>query len=288
MISLRTNYIFTAIIVFTVAVIFTGCSFQDENRKDVIARVGDNYLTVDEVTKNLPSYLSDKEKSDFGEKFVENWVINQILYQNAVQEGTVLSDQQKNELKKLHDSYIIRNFLDVKLASSAGAVTKEQIEKYYQKHQTDYLFTKPAYHLVQLMLEERNKEIFREIKNSKNLLSVLKKYRLISRPGEPMVNGDIGFVEVSSLNPRIARALRYKKIGEVTSPIKIEGKYFFLQLLEKKNPGDPKPLSLVEDEIRTLVEIQSRDALKEKLIKKLRTMYVIETFLSKLKNEVIN
>jgi parvulin-like peptidyl-prolyl isomerase len=95
-------------------------------------------------------------------------------------------------------------------------------------------------------------------------------------------------VEVASLNPRIAKNLKYRKEGEITPPIKINGKYFFFQLLEVKKPGDVKPVELVKDEIEMMLKARKKAEFRENLIKSLRSNYVIETFLSKLKSEVIN
>jgi len=284
MIHRNIKYIYLIILLTFAALLLVNCSGgQNDENSEIAARVNDKIITVQEVLDLIPSYLSDAEKKSYSEKIVEKWVVEQILYQNSLKNGTVLTDIQITQIERLTISYIIQNFMDVQSSAENIKIRDNEINQYYEKHKDDYRFDKPVYHIYQLMLETWDKEIADEIKKASDLMATMNKYRLQSRPGEPVVNGDLGFVEVASLNPKIARVLKYKKEDDVTTSIKIDGKYFFIELVEKKKPGDYKPVKLVKSEIVTMLNMRHKSKHKEDLVKKLRSDFIIETFLSKLK-----
>ena len=70
-------------------------------------------------------------------------------------------------------------------------------------------------------------------------------------------------------------ASEVEKESDVTTSIKIDGKYFFIELVEKKKPGDHKPVKLVNSEIITMLNMRHKSNFKEDLVKKLRSDFYL-------------
>lgn len=271
-------------IIIILLIIFTiSCDrWEDIDDSKVVARVGEDYLTIDEVNSMLPDYLSNEEKNVYSEKFVESWITEQILYQTAKANNLSLTDKQKNYLNKLERSYLIGNYIDIRNLEQQKDVPFNLINNYYRKHLEDYEFDGPRIRLTQIMFETRVKDIFDEIKKTGDLNEIVKKYRLFSRPGESTVNGDLGFVDPELLNPVIRRRIRYLKVGDYTGPFTLQNKFVFVQVTDKKKKGDPIPIEFVKDEIKKIVDFQQRQEIRKQLIKEKRSNYIIETFMSRL------
>ena len=262
--------------------------WQSVDDKEVVARVDEFYLTIDQVKSLIPPYLSEKEKRSVSEKIVESWVVNQILYQTALQNNLTLSKIQKRYIDQLEQDYIIQNYLDVKALELRESITETAISNYYNSHLDDYLFKENNIRLTQLVFETRVKDIFNEIREVGNLNTIIQKYQLQSRPGENVINGDLGYIDQPKLTSLMNRRTRYLKIGEYTGPILINKKFVFVQVTDRKKKGDQIPLYLVEDEIKVILEYLQRQDIKENLIKKRKPDFVVETFMSRLEYGVLD
>lgn len=263
-------------------------NWQSADDREVVARVDEFYLTIDQVKSLIPPYLSEKEKRSVSEKIVESWVVNQILYQTALQNNLTLTKNQKRYIDQLEQDYIIQNYLDVKALELIESITETAISNYYNSHLDDYLFRENNIRLTQIVFETRVKDIFNEIREVGNLNTIIQKYRLQSRPGETVINGDLGYIDQSKLNSLMNRRTRYLKIGEYTGPISVNKKFIFVQVTDRKKKGDQIPLYLVEDEIKMILEHLQRQDIKENMIKIRKHDFIVETFMSRLEYGVLD
>ncbi|MBE6306597.1 MAG: peptidyl-prolyl cis-trans isomerase [Bacteroidales bacterium] len=60
-----------------------GCYDKQENRHNALARVGDQYLTSQEVEAEIPAGLSDSARVAFANQYVDEWISSQLIYMVA-------------------------------------------------------------------------------------------------------------------------------------------------------------------------------------------------------------
>lgn len=60
-----------------------GCYGKQENRQDVLARVGDQYLTRQDVEAEIPAGLNDSARVAFANQYIDEWISSQLIYMVA-------------------------------------------------------------------------------------------------------------------------------------------------------------------------------------------------------------
>jgi hypothetical protein len=122
-----------------VSVVFFSCNSKNEEAKTAIGRVGENFLFKEDIGDIVPKGSSSKDSLLILNRYVEDWIHDQLLIQKAEDN---LSEEQKNVEKQLqeyrnslityeYEKELIRQHLDT-------LVTIEEIEKYYEAHKDDF------------------------------------------------------------------------------------------------------------------------------------------------------
>ncbi|RMF57121.1 MAG: hypothetical protein D6748_11890 [Calditrichaeota bacterium] len=266
------------LIIMSGLLILSGCQRNQHNPTEIVARVGDAYLTRDVVLHFLPKDIDAQQKKFFIRRIVEQWIDNQILAQKALQEGYTLSELDQWKLENLKVELLAAQFISSK-TQQHFTVTDREIEEYYQNHQEEFRRDYDEVHLVHLFLEELDNTLVKEIRDSKSLIEVIQKNYLDQRVTpvlEP--NGDLGYVIKDRLRPEFKRAIRGTKTGLIYGPIRTKDGYHYLQVLDRQPAGSIRTLDLVKDDIRLRLEAQKRHEYIKMLKESLRKDFTVETF----------
>lgn len=113
--------------------LLTACGNNPE--KNAVARVGDKYLSREEVTSIIPPSTSHDDSLRIANAYINKWVKQELLLQQA---EANLPDSQKNVERELRDyrnslltykykTQLVRQRMDT-------IVTNEQIEAYYRSN----------------------------------------------------------------------------------------------------------------------------------------------------------
>ncbi len=266
---------FYAVLLF---VLMMGCSHNAPPQSEIVARVGNAYLTKDIVESLLPPQLSPKHRSFFVKRIVEQWIDNQVLAQKAQEEDLALSTVDQWKLQNLKLELLASKFLEKK-TQQQFPVTDREIEEYYQANQEEFKREHDEVHLVHVFFEKPDKAIIREIRQSKSLLEVIHKNYLdqqITKVLEP--NGDLGYVVTEQLRPEFRRAIRGTKTGLIYGPIYSKDGIHYLQVLDRQPAGSIRSLELVKDTIKAHLEAQKRQTYIKMIKQSVRKDFAIETF----------
>lgn len=246
--------------------------------EEIVARVGDAYLTRDMVLSLTPENLKREEREFFFRRMVEQWVDNQVLARKAVQEGMELSYRELWQIRNLETDMLAAKFLDSRIKTSFP-VSERDIEAYYTANPEQFKRKMEEVHLVHLYLEQLDNTIVNEIRQSRSLVEVIKQNyldRQVNRVIEP--NGNLGYVAVEQLRDKFKQAIRGAQSGGIYGPIRTEDGYHFLQVLDRQPAGSLKPLELVHDEIATRLQIARRHEAIKKLKETIRQEFEAETY----------
>jgi hypothetical protein len=257
----------------------SGCDFFSSDSDDVVvARVNESTLNIGDVQGQIPQYLPEADKQIFAEKLVEEWVIRQMLSQEADKRGIKTNQLQENQLANLRQDYIIRNMLNEYAKELRDSVTAAEVKTYYQSHLNDFAVSEPHVRIEIVATENRNRDFENEFRNGQNLSEIIDKYGY-----KKFYFGDANaFMPLSSLNLRLAREIQKIRDQKIHGPVVINRKYYYFQVYEKIEKGGSLPLLTVEEKIRSILALRKRNKQRETLIKEIRTDYVIETFVSRL------
>ncbi len=266
------------LLLLTIWAWFQSCQDNRPKPGEIVARVGDAYLTRETVLSLLPPELETHEREFMLKRIIDQWVDNQVLAQAAKREGLKISEVELWEIRNLQNELPATKFLKSRVPGSFP-VTDQEIEDYYQTYQEQFRRDEDEVHLIHLYLEHLDRAIVKEIRSTKSLLEVIKKNyldRQINRINEP--NGDLGYVPVKSLQPKFQRAIRGKKTGVIYGPIKIEQGYHYLQVIDRQPAGSIRSLDLVQDEIISRLQLKKQQQFSEELLNRYRKDFRAETF----------
>jgi hypothetical protein len=268
-------------LIFTVLPVFffiSGCKNGGSQGKEIVAKVGNDYLTRDVVLSLTPNTLNGEDREFFIKRIIEQWIDNQTLARKAVEEGFELTAKEHWQIGNLEADMLATKYLDTKMKLNY-LVTDKEIEDYYEANQNQFKRQFEEVHLVHLYFEQLDKTIAKEIRQSKSLLEVITKNyldRQINRIIEP--NGDLGYVPLAQIRDKFQKAFSRKKTGVIYGPIKSEDGYHYLQVLDRQPAGSIRSLELVRDEITTYLQVAKRHQAIKILKEEIRKEFKVETF----------
>lgn len=267
----------------TLVILFAGCQSKSIPDIEIIAKVGDQYLTRDQLLKWMPPNLPEEQKAIVARQYIDRWVQKTSMAITAEKEGVELSPYEDWSIENLKKEMLVQRYIDAKLPRDI-IITDEEISNYYDKNKDEFIRDQNEVHLVQLYLENLDKAIAEEIRELKSLQEVIQKNFLENQVNRMVEkNGDLGYVPEENLRPEIQRIVRTGSTGKIYGPIKIESGYYYFQMMDKQKAGSYRSLDLMKDDIRTRLISIKREKLSEDLAKKIAEKMDIEVHMEHIK-----
>ena len=269
----------TLILIF----LLISCRREPEPPEDMVAQVNDQYLRYEQLEYSIPSGLEDDVSMALRKEIISKWIENDVFYQAAVSEGLKLSERDQFFVDEYRKALLVQDFLDQKLNRNYQ-VSQKEINSYYEDHKNEFIRRKDEVHIIHLLLEQRDNAIFREIGQSDDLLTIIKKYYFDQKSTKERPNNDLGYVELDNLPDSFVRTLRRMRVGAVSRPVRSDQGYHFLQLIDRQEKGSHRNQELVKNEILIRLKRQRRLEEKERLLKSIKEEAQIQTYLSKIQD----
>lgn len=257
---------------------FLGCQKNQPDPLEIVARVGNQYLTRETLNSLVPPETPGENRDLLIKNLIEKWIERQVMAQTAQKEGIKLAPGDSWQIESVRLEMYAKELLKSKIPENFN-ITDKEVEDYYDSNKSHFSRKKDEVHIVHLYLEKLDRAITTEIKQSSSLMDVMQKNfldRQISRVVEP--NGDLGYVEVDLLRPELKNGIRGTKTGIIYGPIKTDEGYHFLQVLDRKPANSVRRLELVRAEILDLLRIEKRQQMVRSYKEKIKKDFQIETF----------
>ncbi|MEJ2635245.1 MAG: peptidyl-prolyl cis-trans isomerase [Calditrichia bacterium] len=272
------KYLIIPVVLISMILGLMGCHKDSVPFIEIVAKVGDNYLTRSELEKWMPPNVPEEQKEAVVRQYINRWVQRTTLALGARNDGISLTSYEKWSIENLEKEMLSQKYLETKLPKEI-IVTDQEISNYYDENKDEFVRDEDEVHLVQLFLENPDQAIAGEIRESKLLLDVIQKNYLDSQMNRMMEkNGDIGYVEVRNLRPEIARRVKSGSTGRIYGPVRIESGYYYFQMLDKQKKGSVRSQDLVEDDIRLRLINAKKESLVEDIAKKMSEKYSVEIY----------
>lgn len=120
-----------------------GCRGKQKSAQDVLARVGTATFTQQQLDDVMPSGLSDSAQMVFANRYIDNWIAEELLYEMACKN---LPDVER--LEKLVQEYrrdlfcheYRKRLSDERVAAS---IPEDTLQQFYQEHSLEFKLHKP-------------------------------------------------------------------------------------------------------------------------------------------------
>jgi foldase protein PrsA len=258
-----------------------GCKQKTELPDDLVAQVNDQHLLKTQLQYSVPERLDDELALALKRNLISKWVENEMLYQSALKEGLSLNAKEEFLIEKYKRSLLVQRYLSQKLNKNYK-ISQKDIENYYRDHKKEFYRREDEVHIIHLLLEQRDNAIFKELRESRELLKLIKKYYFDDKSTSERPNGDLGYVPVKDIPETFVKSLKKMKTGAISKPIKTSHGYHFLQLLDWQKKGSQIDIELVKNKIILRLKRERREKDFERLKNELKEKFQIQTYLSKI------
>jgi hypothetical protein len=227
-----------------------GCKSKPVPPVAVLARVGEKFLSDEEV-KAWESYLpNDKLTPESRANFIRNWVEKELLVSAALEKGLDDDPWVESRIDELHRELLTSRLLELDASSHLPPTTKEVLE-YFNQHSNEFIWKNLHLEVVYWHSPE------------KPPLDKLRAGMTQNRPS-PLFPSEVSSIDSGrfdiddpeTVDPIVWRHFAWMAVGQLGFPTAIRGSYWLFRVERRDEPGTPQRLEDVVDEITSrLIEI---------------------------------
>ena len=249
---------------------FTGCSESSEP-VPLIARVGEITLSKAKLNDRMPAMGDAETRARRQEEFVENWVRQELLYQEAL---TLKLDENARIIDLVAQTrrdLLIASLLERKFGGHGIDLTEDDIKHYYNNHQEDFLRDAAeikARHI--LLTSQRDANAHRQVilQHGGDFETMAQEHSLDH--GTSQLGGDLGYF-TQEQDPILWKACRQQGLNSLSKPQRTSYGYHLIQVLDRQDSGTVKKLEQVRELIVATIVRERQRSRVEELIDRLKT-----------------
>lgn len=253
----------------------------DEVSREILQNMVDRILIIKDFRAQgmiIPqSYLN----SLFDERLNRDFEGDRALLQQFLQAENKTMREYRAELEE----EVIVSYMQGQMRGSVTEVSPERIRQFYEENKQRFT-QEESVHLRMIMLrpdsqmnrdqaEEMAVEIATKLEAGADFTELAKAH---SRDTRARTGGDWGWIERSTLQPRLADVAFSLQKGQHSQPIELQGIQYILFVEDRKDAG-VQPLSEVREQIEwTITSMLSRQA-QQRWLENLRQKYYVRYIL---------
>ena len=250
--------------------LFLGC--QKGTGEKELVRVNDVSISLEEfreITERQSlegklRLLKEKDRRDF----LENYLITrEVLYQEASKKGYDKNRQIMGKIEDIKRAMVIEAFLEDTL-NKRGDVSDKEIQRYYKEHKD--LFTEPEEIKIRQIIVESEpilQEVLMKLSRGESFEKLASTYN-VGKYRED--GGNFGSIKRGQLSPVLAQfeeaAFSLRNKGEISEVVKTPFGYHIIRLDDKRGTA-LKPLGLVKERIRLVLQSEKKQAARAAYVK---------------------
>lgn len=227
---------------------------------EVVATYSDGKLTSDELVvelQRLPQRSRSMMDAEARKRFVENYVLNDLLYAEGMREGLGGDPDIERQVNDLRRRLVVQRV--VRKLQDMAPVTDEQVKAYYDANPDRYSTTTIKARHILVKDEAKAKELQAQVKEAPEQFGDVAKANSADT-ASARKGGDLGFFGRGRMVPEFeASAFALKTPGEISEIVKTPYGYHIIQLEERRD-GEQKPFDQVKEQIRATLRNEAMQA----------------------------
>jgi hypothetical protein len=246
---------------YTFFLFLTGCDKTDSYQsEEVIARVDDSELTLDEVLRQAPITALGADTAEAVKRYAEQWIEQQVAIQHAERIGIPDNNSFRDKLDTWYEQLLTAELKENILAEHEDDITVSDQEalSYYQQYKDQFMLGNKyiRYRHLTTNSREEAEQANRELSNGIDWELIVDRYSL--NPELELRNATMYWPEelAAAEIPALNNYLRVMGITE-RSPIHYHGgRYHLLQLMDIKSEGESPELDWLIPQIKEWLRLE--------------------------------
>jgi EpsD family peptidyl-prolyl cis-trans isomerase len=223
------------LLIIPLVYLFAGCA-KEGQKGAYLAKVGNVQITqadFERELKNLPSFAQKIFEGKEGkEKFLNELVKRELLYQEALKKGLDNNPEYKRKVEEFKKITLISQLLETEITSKAE-VTDQDVKNYYEKHKEDFSpFLEARVSLIRVKTEDEANKIRERLVKGEDFAKIAKSSSIDQ--GSAKNGGDLGYLSRNQLTPELEAVVSKLNTGEISEPIKVQNGYDIVKITDKK------------------------------------------------------
>ena len=256
---------------------FNACSKKTETKGPYLVKVGNAKITeadLDRELKNLPEFAQALFAGSSGkERFLDELVKKEILYQEAVKKGIDKDPQYTAKVEDFKKITLVGLLLE-KVIEAKSKVNPQDVKDYYEKNK-DEVSPASQMRVSQIIVKTSDEanSIYEKLKKGEDFAKIAKQNSL--DPGSAKNGGDLGYLAKGQMKPEIESVAVKLKVGAFSPPVKIPGGYLIVKVTDKKL-GKPLEFDKVKNLIAQRLAAEKQKDAFDSYLDELRKSYKVE------------
>ncbi|KPJ53651.1 hypothetical protein AMJ39_03870 [candidate division TA06 bacterium DG_24] len=248
-----------------------GCG-QREGEEEILARVDDATLTLDEFLSQIPEEVRPLLTRQNMENHVKRWADTQLFYREAMRRGLDRDPEVAPKLENLRREILVGELLSREMEEKAQ-VTDEDVAAYYREHEDDYATEIKVAHILVSTPGEAQR-ILEEIRADGDFAELARAWSLDESSRER--GGELPYFTRGSGVPDFEDACFALELGEVSDVVETGYGYHVIKMISHRPAGKIVVLEEIEDELRGYMMAMRQDELLSSWLDELRAGARIE------------
>ncbi len=271
-------------IIFSLFIFFlvmhAGCQ-QSNPEQQVIVRVGDEKLTLDQLLEDIPPAMRSQISREDLQEYLSRWINSQILYQEARRRQLDAKVDVRRELRKLEVDLIANALLEEELDKPLD-ISDEEIQRYYETNRNSFVRTSQEIQAMHVQCNDQASadSLYRILLGGTDFVSSAKRF---ATKGSDTTSWEAYFSEEET-TPEIADHVFRLPVGTISKPVPSEFGYHVFKILNRFPTGTTRELAQMRPQIIAKLEVEKRQARYRQLLTDLKSNTIVETNLAMLDN----
>ena len=244
-----------------------------------MARVGDQYLTREEVDALLEAVPAGQDSAAVQEQFVRQWTTQALLYWEAERRGLGNNPDVQRRLRENERSVLVSALLDELYREASEPAEPAAIQSYFEQHQEQLRLREPFVRVRYLAAAsadeagEARQQIQQAAPATADSLwqALVRRFATDAEAALALSGTHYPEQRLFARQPALQEALSGLEPGEA-APVLAQGDslFYVLQLVDRVPAGTVPELAWVEGELQQHLAIETRKQMLERQVQRLR------------------
>jgi hypothetical protein len=240
----------------------------------IVARVGNDYLTLAELKESIPPEYSDVITRDQNVLYVRQWINTEILYQEAVRLGIDQEPVIKARLERMRKDLLSTELMSRSASASNVEIGDQAIREYYESNREQFVREYNVVRYEDIVVPDVN--VAFEIRRTVTHESFKNVAKTHSKAPEGL-SESAPYVALDAIPPKLRNAIITTTVlPAIIGPYGAEDGFHVMRVTGKYDKGTIASIDEVRDEIISRLSSITQKGETERLISEIRARSDVE------------